>query len=72
LKQSSGKQIPVHSRVFGGRAGKRILLVPGRPIDKHKALWKFFVLIDRSASDKQDALARAAAEYSGMDGDSLT
>jgi hypothetical protein len=40
--------------------------------DKHKALWKFFVLIDRSASDKQDALARAAAEYSGMDGDLLT
>jgi len=40
--------------------------------DKHKALWKFFVLIDRSAWDKQDALASAAAEYSGMDGDPLT
>ena len=34
--------------------------------DKHKALWKFFVLVDRAASDKQDAVARAAAQYSGM------
>jgi hypothetical protein len=34
--------------------------------DKHKALWRFFVLVDRSAWDKHDALAQAAAEYSGM------
>jgi HD superfamily phosphohydrolase len=31
--------------------------------DKHKALWKFFVLVDRAAADKQDAVARAAAQY---------
>ena len=40
--------------------------------DKHKALWKFFVLIDRAASDKSAALARAATEYSGIGGDRLT
>ena len=34
--------------------------------EKHKALWKFFVLVDRSVWDKHEALARAAAEYSGM------
>jgi HD superfamily phosphohydrolase len=34
--------------------------------DKHKELWKFFVLVDRAASGKQDAVARAAAQYSGM------
>jgi len=34
--------------------------------DKHKELWKFFVLVDRAASDRQDAVARAAAQYSGM------
>jgi HD superfamily phosphohydrolase len=34
--------------------------------DKHKALWKFFVLVDRAAADKQDAVARAAAQYAGM------
>ena len=40
--------------------------------DKHKALWKFFVLVDRRAWDKHEALARAAAEYSGIGGDRLT
>ena len=40
--------------------------------DKHKALWKFFVLVDRRASDKHEALTRAAAEYSGIGGDRLT
>lgn len=40
--------------------------------DKHKALWKFFVLIDRAASDKSEALARAATEFSGIGGDRLT
>jgi HD superfamily phosphohydrolase len=34
--------------------------------DQHKALWRFFVLVDRSAWDKHEALARAAEEYSGM------
>jgi hypothetical protein len=34
--------------------------------EKHKALWKFFVLVDRSVWDKHEALAGAAAEYSGM------
>jgi uncharacterized protein len=34
--------------------------------DKHKALWKFFVLVDRSAWDKHEALAREAAKYSEM------
>ena len=40
--------------------------------DKHKALWKFFVLIDRAASDKSEALARAATEYSGIGGNRHT
>jgi len=39
--------------------------------EKHKALWKFFVLVDRSAWDKQDALARAAMDY-GLLGDGRT
>lgn len=39
--------------------------------DKHKALWKFFVLVDRSAWDKQGALARAAMDY-GLLGDVRT
>jgi len=39
--------------------------------DKHKALWKFFVLVDRAASDKQDAVARAAMDY-GLLGDVRT
>jgi HD superfamily phosphohydrolase len=39
--------------------------------DKHKALWKFFVLVDRRAWDKHEALARAATEYSGIGGDRL-
>jgi HD superfamily phosphohydrolase len=34
--------------------------------DKHKALWRFFVLIDRAAWDRRDVVARAAAEYIGM------
>jgi HD superfamily phosphohydrolase len=34
--------------------------------DKHKALWKFFVLVDRAAGVKEEAVARAAAEYPGM------
>ncbi len=32
--------------------------------DKHKALWKFFVLVDRSADAA--SVARSAAEYAGM------
>ena len=39
--------------------------------DKHKALWKFFVLVDRAASGKQDAVARAAMDY-GLLGDVRT
>ena len=34
--------------------------------DKHKALWKFFVLVDRGAWDRQETVARAAAQYPGM------
>jgi HD superfamily phosphohydrolase len=38
--------------------------------DKHKALWKFFVLVDRAAAgetpSKAEAVARAAAQYPGM------
>ena len=34
--------------------------------DKHKELWKFFVLVDRAAEDKLDLVSRAAAQYSGM------
>ena len=33
--------------------------------EKHKALWKFFVLLDRSVWDKHEALARASAELFG-------
>ena len=39
--------------------------------EKHKALWKFFVLVDRSAWDKHDAVARAAMDY-GLLGDVRT
>jgi HD superfamily phosphohydrolase len=39
--------------------------------DKHKALWKFFVLVDRAASAKQDAVARASMDY-GLLGDVRT
>jgi hypothetical protein len=37
--------------------------------EKHKALWKFFVLADRAALDspaKKEAVARAAGEFPGM------
>ena len=40
--------------------------------DKHKALWKFFVLVDRAAWDKHETLARAAAEYPGIGRDLVT
>ena len=39
--------------------------------DKHKALWKFFVLVDRAASSKQDVVARASMDY-GLLGDVRT
>ena len=31
--------------------------------EKHKALWKFFVLIDREAAHKSENVRRAAEEY---------
>lgn len=34
--------------------------------DKHKALWKFFVLIDRAVWHKRDIVAQSAARYPGM------
>ena len=34
--------------------------------EKHKALWRFFVLIDRAVWDKRDRVAQAAAEYIGI------
>lgn len=34
--------------------------------EKHKALWRFFVLIDRAAWDRNERVTRAAAEYPGM------
>ena len=37
--------------------------------EKHQALWHFFVLVDRAVTQtpgKQDAVARAAAQYPGM------
>jgi HD superfamily phosphohydrolase len=40
--------------------------------DKHKALWKFLVLVDRSAWDKREALATAAADFAGIRGDVRT
>jgi hypothetical protein len=33
--------------------------------EKHKALWRFLVLIDRSVWDRRDAVSRAAAERIG-------
>ncbi len=34
--------------------------------DKHKALWKFFVLIDRNVWDRRDRVKQAAVEAIGM------
>jgi len=34
--------------------------------EKHKALWRFFVLIDRAVWDRRDRVAQAAAEYIGI------
>jgi len=31
--------------------------------EKHKALWKFYVLVDREVADKSDAVKRAVEEY---------
>jgi len=36
--------------------------------EKHKALWRFFVLIDGAAWERREAVARAAAEYIGRGG----
>ena len=35
--------------------------------DKHKGLWKFFVLIDRDAWDRRDGVSSAAAKYIGFE-----
>ena len=35
--------------------------------DKHKGLWKFFVLIDRDAWDRRDRVSSAAAKYIGFE-----
>jgi len=34
--------------------------------DKHKALWKFFVLIDRAVWDRSDRVKAAAVAYTGV------
>jgi HD superfamily phosphohydrolase len=34
--------------------------------EKHKALWKFFVFIDRSIADKADSVRQAVKEHSGV------
>jgi HD superfamily phosphohydrolase len=35
--------------------------------DKHKGLWKFFVLIDRDVWDRRDRVSSAAAAYIGLE-----
>src|SRR5215467_5169476 len=35
--------------------------------DKHKGLWKFFVLIDRDVWDRRDRVSHAAAAYIGVE-----
>ena len=35
--------------------------------EKHKELWKFYVLIDRDVWDRRDSVQRAAAEYFGFE-----
>src|SRR5678815_3457517 len=62
VRMEGGKVLPL-----SGSTNEEIRILK----DKHKALWKFFVLVDRSAADKQDAVARAAMEY-GFLGDVRT
>ena len=31
--------------------------------EKHKALWKFYVLVDREVADKSDAVKKAVEQY---------
>jgi HD superfamily phosphohydrolase len=57
-------------------AGGKVLPLSGSNNDeihilkeKHKALWRFFVLVDRAVSDapgRSEAVARAAAQYPGL------
>ena len=35
--------------------------------DKHKELWKFYVLIDRDVWDRRDRAHSAAAAYTGFE-----
>ncbi|HEY2382808.1 MAG TPA: hypothetical protein VGK48_16655, partial [Terriglobia bacterium] len=35
--------------------------------DKHKGLWKFFVLIDREVWDRRDRVSNAATAYIGFE-----
>ena len=35
--------------------------------EKHKELWKFYVLIDREVWDKRDRVRNAAAAYVGFE-----
>ena len=35
--------------------------------DKHKGLWKFFVLIDRDVWDRRDRVSSATAAYIGFE-----
>jgi uncharacterized protein len=39
---------------------------------KHRALWKFLVLLDRTAWDRSERVGTAAAEYFGMTRESMT
>lgn len=63
VRMESGKVLPL-----SGSNNEEIRILK----DKHKALWKFFVLVDRQAWHKHDALARAASEYPGIGGDRST
>jgi len=62
VRMDSGKVLPL-----SGSNNEEIRILK----EKHKALWKFFVLVDRSAWDKQDDVARAAMDY-GLLGDVRT
>ena len=63
VRMESGKVLPL-----SGSNNEEIRILK----DKHKALWKFFVLVDRQAWHKHEALARAASEYPGIGGDRST
>lgn len=56
VRMEGGKTLPL-----SGSNNEEIRILK----EKHKALWKFFVLIDRAAYDRSDAVAKAASALLG-------